>query len=303
MATKTTTIKQQEKAEARKAQADALHATIAEQVVSLRTSEVWVSYLDFISKFHSYSFRNTMLIRFQMPHASQVAGFRRWQELGRQVRKGEKSLKIFGYRERKITVEEDQEENQNPSTLPGTIRALPMRYFPVLSVFDISQTDLVEGSEDQRLAKHLRGEDTAGLYEGLAAWMTSQGWNIECHGAGGANGYMDAETKSIVIAPHLEAAQATKTLIHETAHALMHSKITDYQTHRGVYETEAESVAYVVAGAFGMDTSAYSIGYVAGWSNFDAETIEETGNRVLKCAHQLIDALTNAEEQAPAHGA
>lgn len=296
MATKTTTTKQ-EKAEARKAQADALHATIADQVVSLRTSDTWVSYLNFISKFHSYSFRNTMLIRSQMPHATQVAGFRRWQELGRQVRKGEKSLKIFGYREHKITVDKDQEENQDPSTP----QASPTRYFPVLSVFDISQTDLVEGSEDQRLAKHLRGEDTTGLYEGLAAWMTSQGWKIHRHGAGGANGYMDAKTKTIVIAPHLEPAQATKTLIHETAHALMHSKITDYQTHRGVYETEAESVAYVVAGAFGMDTSAYSIGYVAGWANFDAETIEETGNRVLKCAHQLIDALTSAEEKEPAH--
>lgn len=283
-----TTNTKQAKAEARKAQADALQATITDQVAALRNSEVWTDYLNFISQFHSYSFRNTILIRAQMPYATHVAGFRRWQELGRQVRKGEKALKIFGYRERKTTVDEDQDDNNETSTN----NTFPMRYFPVVSVFDISQTDLIDGNEDQRLAKQLRGEDTAGIYDALAAWITSQGWIIHIEPTAGANGYTDSTNKKIVLSPNLEPAQATKTLIHETAHALMHSDITDYQTHRGIYETEAESVAYVVAGAFGADTSAYSIGYVAGWANFDPKVIEETGKRVLRCAHQIIDALT-----------
>lgn len=100
----------------------------------------------------------------------------------------------------------------------------------------------------------------------------------------------------------LSPAQAAKTGLHEAAHVILHADEdhAEYVEHRGTKETEAESVAYVVAGILGLDTSAYSVGYVAGWSNCDAETIKATAANVLRAAHALADALTEQPEAVAA---
>jgi len=90
-------IKNRRTVEQRREQAEALQHQITEQVEALRDSEAWTKFLDFAQNFHSYSINNLLLILGQNSNASAVAGFRRWQELNRQVRKGEKALKIFGY--------------------------------------------------------------------------------------------------------------------------------------------------------------------------------------------------------------
>src|SRR5699024_387335 len=103
----------------------------------------------------------------------------------------------------------------------------------------------------------------------------------------------------IAIHDELAPAQAAKTMIHETAHAIMHEGITQagYIEHRGIKETEAESVAYIVAETPRLGSRAYSLGYEAQWSQRRTALIKETAARVLKTAHQIIDAIT---EEAPA---
>ena len=122
----------------RQAEAEALHASIVEQVQRLVDSGQWRAFLEFARSFHNYSLNNLLLILAQNPDATLVAGFRQWQAKGRQVRKGEKSIKILGYREKKTETAADDET----STEEGRV----VRYFPTVSVFDIAQTDPVEGA-------------------------------------------------------------------------------------------------------------------------------------------------------------
>jgi hypothetical protein len=118
----------------RKEQAAALHESIATQVEQLRDSDRWTAFLQFAGAFHTYSLNNVLLILAQRPDAERVAGFRKWQALGRQVRKGEKSLRIFGYSTKKVTEQDENGETQEK------------RYprFPILPVFDIAQTDPID---------------------------------------------------------------------------------------------------------------------------------------------------------------
>lgn len=302
MARKTTTKRT---AAERAEQAKELQASIAAQVEELRNSEQWRRYLDFLQAFHTYSLGNVLLILSQCPHATHVAGYRKWQELGRQVRKGEKALKIFGYSTKKITREEedqDQSATQTKEDENGQRVTVRVRY-PVLSVFDISQTDPIEGVEQvSEPVQLLTGEDTAQVVATVTEWLTGQGWTVTRETIqGSANGYTTTDgTRRVVIGDHLSPAAAAKTILHEAAHVLLHTDQdhAEYVAHRGVCEIEAESVAYVVAGLLGIDTSAYSIGYIAEWSNGKAEVIKNTAANVLRAAHTLADLFTTAEHAA-----
>ena len=86
-------------------------------------------------------------------------------------------------------------------------------------------------------------------------------------------------------------------MLHEAAHALMHAEADDYHQHRGIYETEAESVAYIVAGVLGLDTSSKSIGYIAGWTHGDVVTVKNTATRVLATARTILDGITEDDER------
>ena len=287
----------------RQEQAKALQSSIAEQVEHLRGTEQWRRYLDFMQAFHSYSLNNVLLILSQCPEATQVAGFRKWQQLGRQVRKGEKALKIFGYSTKKIAREDQDEspterietrEDQKGQTYDVRVR------FPVLSVFDKSQTEPIEGAEQiESPAQLLTGDDTAGVISTVTDWLTSQGWSVAHEPiAGEANGYTTTDGSRRVVADQgLSPAAAAKTLLHEAAHVILHADKdhAEYVEHRGTCETEAESVAYVVAGMLGIDTSAYSIGYITEWSDGDAELIKNTAQNVLRASHTLADQFNTAE--------
>lgn len=284
-------IKNQKTAEQRRAEAEQLHSTIAAQVEELRDSEQWTRFLDFMGSFHNYSVNNLLLIHAQCPGASRVAGFRTWQKLGRQVRKGEKGIRIFGGRD--VTVTEEDEKTGEETERRVT------RFFPV-SVFDMSQTDQIEGMEGfESPAKRLKGDDQDDITGAVTDWLTAQGWTVDFEPIGGeTNGFTDPEARRVVIDANLSPAQQAKTALHEAAHVILHSEedISEYIAHRGIKETEAESTAYVVAGILGMDTSSYSIGYVAVWTSEDAaEVIRETAARVLKAAHTLAEAITEDE--------
>lgn len=263
-----------------------IETKLVNQVESLADSGQWQRFLDFTASFRSYSFNNLMLIWAQLPEATRVAGFRQWEKLGRHVRKGEKSLKIFGYSTKKTTETDDESGEETTKR-----RA----YFPVLSVFDISQTELEEGrTDDSSIVTLLTGADETDIFGRVADLMRGQGWTVRVGNTGIANGYTTTDgTREIVVGEKLEPAQQAKTMIHEAAHALLHADETaaEYIQHRGVKETEAESVAYVIASMLGLDTAAYSIGYVAGWADADLEMIRSTAGNVLKAVGILSDAL------------
>ena len=291
---KNTKARPRKTTEQRQVEAKALHEKLAAQVEALASSGQWQKFLDYAASFHSYSINNVLLIATQCPHASQVAGFRAWQEKGRQVRKGEKAIKIFGYSSKKITEKNDQtgEEEEKKITI-----------YPTLSVFDISQTDPIEGAETySHPARRLEGADDAELYARTAAYLEGIGWSVNREAIPGeTNGYTTTDgTRRVVVDANLSQAQAAKTAIHEAAHVLLHAEEdhAEYVAHRGVKECEAESVAYVVAGIFGLDTAAYSVGYVTGWTGGDAETIKETAANVLGAAHTLAEALEPAADAA-----
>lgn len=135
----------------------------------------------------------------------------------------------------------------------------------------------------------------------MAAYLTAQGWNVSREPTGKRrNGYTTNEGQRVVVDSSLSPAQAAKTALHEAGHVTLGhlaDDFTEYLTHRGRYE--AESVAYVLAGLLGLDTSAYSVGYVVEWvERAEADVIKESAARVLQAVHTLAAALLAADENA-----
>ncbi len=213
----TTTTKRPAKSpEQRKLEAEALHAQLVDQVELLTDSDRWREFLDFSGSFYRYSLNNVLLILAQHPTAAEVAGFRAWQGKGRQVRKGQRAIKILGY-STKTTTEED------PATGEETTR-VSARYL-ILSVFALDQTDPVDGHEDaSTVTVRLTGDDPAGIYTRMHDHLTSFGWTIAREPIPGEmNGYTTTDgTCRIVIDADLTPAQTAKTLLHEAAHVVLH---------------------------------------------------------------------------------
>lgn len=296
MARKTYTPQQREAArEARAAKVEQMHDELTAAVDALTESGQWQRWLDFLGSFHQYSLNNTLLIQVQCPHATQVAGFKAWQAKGRQVRKGETAIRIFG-KPFRIVSETDE------ATGEKTRRAVKCPP-PVVSVFDISQTDPIEGVEQPTApVAQLQGDDPADLFERIAAWMTGQGWTVTREQIPGeVNGFCTIDgSRRIVVDADLSDAHAAKTAIHEAAHAILHTDEDGKGTtepDQATCELEAESVAYVVAGLHGLDTSDYSVGYVASWSGGQAEKVKATAIRVQEAVHLIAEALTDETEE------
>ncbi|MFY2791374.1 ArdC family protein [Rhodococcus sp. MALMAid1271] len=149
------------------------------------------------------------MILAQKPEATQVAGFRAWQQRGRQVRKGQKAIRIYGYSSRIVT-------ETDPATGDEETRKVPT--FPILSVFDHSQTDPIEGHpQPEEIAQLLTGADPDAIYDRVAAIMTGRGWTVTREAiASSANGYTTTDgSHRIVVDAALEPAAAAKTMIHE----------------------------------------------------------------------------------------
>jgi antirestriction protein ArdC len=246
-------------------------------IQELLDSGDWTRYLSLQAKLHRYSFRNTLLIMTQCPEATQVMGFRQWQKLGRQVKKGEKGIAIFApcrYKRK----EEDGEEQE---FLGG---------FKIAYVFDISQT---EGEAIPQPCRGLQGDD-AGLLERLVSYAQSQSIQVEVKPLLNCNGFCqftEQKASLIAISSDLAFLHQAKTMAHELGHALLHGE-TDYLAHRPTCELEAESVAFIVLDYFGLDTSDYSFGYIARWQEEDSiKTLKQSGQAIQKAAAQIIDAL------------
>jgi hypothetical protein len=127
----------------------------------------------------------------------------------------------------------------------------------------------------------------------LTSHLESRGRTISREPLTHASGYTDPEALRVILAEGISVEQSAKSLIHETAHIELHhvDSVEEYRQHRGRIEVEAESVAYVVAGLCGFDTSAYSIGYIAGWSDEDVTMIRDSASCVLAAVHNFAGML------------
>lgn len=268
------------------------------------TSGRYAEYLSAMSKFHSYSFGNVMLILMQNPAASHVAGFHAWKKnFGRTVKSGEHGIKILAPCPYRCFIEQDRlDKNGNPvldvTGKPLRERTLVQRMrFRIVTVFDISQT---EGKELPSIGvSELRGD--IAHFEELANAITSVSPVPILYAAppGTAKGCFNHVTEEIMIRPGMSQRQTVKTLLHEVSHATLHRRKANGPPPKDqrTREVEAESVAYVVCQHFGIDTSDYSFGYVAGWSKGkELDELKASLDTIRCCAANLIDAM---EQRCP----
>jgi hypothetical protein len=262
---------------------EGLSAGIAE----LTTSEKWTQYLDVQSKFHRYSPNNVMLILMQNPYATRVAGYNAWKALDRQVLAKESALRILAPMKYK---KDDAPEGEEAREIRG---------FKLVPVFDISQT---EGPDLPDIVSKLEGLAPEGVFVKLTEFAQGIGFRVERPESldSGANGdTTHSEGRIRVVSTNSEAQQA-KTLAHEIGHALLHDPGVEATNElaRGLKELEAESTAYVICTALGMDTSDYSFGYVAGWAGGAPEAIQgikASTRRIQKAATAVLKTFEVGE--------
>ena len=248
-------------------------------IMELFDSDRYKEYLKVMSKFHNYSLNNTVLIAMQRPGATFIAGYRAWEkEYGRHVKRNEKGIRILAPAPYKILREVEKKDPDTGRVVLGKDgnpitekREITIPAFKVVSVFDVSQT---EGREVPTIAVDMLTGDVDNYKEFFAALEKTAPVpvvfeNIE----GGTHGYYHLVDKRIALQKNMSELQTLKTAIHEITHAKLHdidlksSKDKQKQLDSHTREVEAESVAYTVCQHYGLDTSDYSFGYVAGWSS------------------------------------
>jgi antirestriction protein ArdC len=274
-------------------------------ITELFDSERYKEYLRVMSKFHNYSFNNTLLIAMQKPDASLVAGFSAWKNnFGRNVMKGQKGIKIIAPSPYKI---KQEMEKIDPGTQKPVIgkdgkpvteeKEVTIPAYKVVSVFDVSQT---EGRELPDIAVDELTGDVDRYKDFFAALEKTSPVPIGFEKiAGGSHGYYHLEDKRIAINEGMSELQTLKTAIHEIAHAKLHDIDLDApkdeqppRVDRHTREVEAESVAYTVCQHYGLDTSDYSFGYVAGWSSGrELSELKSSLETIRSAAAEIIDSI------------
>lgn len=248
-------------------------------------SDNFREYLTVMSRFYDYSANNCLLIMKQCPHATLVASYKKWQnDFQRQVKKGEKAISIIApVSHKKKNKKTDEDE------VYYTFRAVP--------VFDLSQTD---GKELPSIkVNELRGEvesyDTLirkliGISPAMISFEIVEG---------SAKGFFRQKENEIVVRCGMGQEQTVKTLVHEIAHALLHSENGEQKdADRNTREVQAEGVAYVVCNRLGIDTSDYSFGYIAGWSGGkDTKVLSDSLEVIRKASKHLLDSLDSIDKK------
>ena len=254
---------------------------------ALLTSDGWQRWLRTRSRFHRYSLRNTLLIAFQCPHATHVAGFRRWLELGRCVRKGEKAIRILAPVRYRQPQAERTDKNETEQRLVG---------FRLAAVFDVSQTEALPGVEPAPLeppGQPVSGDSHAHLLTALEQHAATLGFTVQYEPLEGRAGYCSSREKRVVVDSALPPNGKVATLVHEIAHA--HG--IDYTNYsRPEAELIVESVACIVCGSLGLDTSSESVPYLAGWNDDQAaERIKLLAGTIDEIARTIERALDATE--------
>lgn len=274
----------------------ALSKHLEEGIGDYLQSDTFRRYLDFVSKFHHYSPKNIQLILEQQPKATRVAGFQTWKKMERYVKKGEQALYIY------VPSIREEKDKEGKPILDKDGNPKKVVSFLLRPVFDVSQTKGKElpkqlyNIEDDLTDKQLFPK----LYQSLVDLSTVPISLESFKGMG--SGYYDPTEKKIVIKEGLGQVMTLSTLIHEMTHARLH---TDSSARFGddTYrrqEFEAESIAYVVSSHLGLDTSDYSFGYLASWTEHghdielftdSLKTITEEANRLIQDIDKVMDKV------------
>ena len=274
-------------------------------ILEVFESERYKEYLRVMSKFHHYSFNNTILIALQKPDASLIAGFNAWKNThGRTVKKGEKGIRIIAPAPFKVKQETEKLDPKTNMPLVGADgnaiteeKEITIPAYKVVSVFDVSQT---EGKELPSIGVDELTGDVSQYEDFFTALKKASPVPIALeHIEGSAHGYYHLAEKRIAIDDNMSELQTLKTAIHEIAHAKLHDidlnapkEEKENHPNQRTREVEAESVAYTVCQHYGLDTSDYSFGYVAGWSS-GKELSELKGSleTIRLAASELIDSI------------
>lgn len=248
-------------------------------------SDALVRYLDMISLFHQYSFCNCLLIAMQMPIATFVAGFHRWKQLGRFVKKGEKGIAILapmvGKRRKKDEVPSTDSEQSGVPVVFG---------FRTVFVFDVTQTDGAELPEFSAIAG-----DPCELQSKVVDLITETGIGFEyVDQLGGANGA--SYDGRIAVVDSLPPAQKFSTSVHELAHELLHRGERCDSTTKTVRETEAEAVAYAVCRWAGLECSTRAADYIQLYAG-DEKLLLQSLELIRDVAAKVITALSLDSEK------
>ena len=273
-------------------------------IAELFDSERYKEYLKVMSKFHNYSFRNTVLIAMQKPDASLLAGFSAWKNnFERNVMRGQKGIKIIAPSPYKIKQEMQKIDPHTQKPIIGKDgkpvteeKEITIPAYKVVSVFDVSQT---EGKELPDIAVDELTGDVDRYKDFFAALEKTSPVPIAFENIeGGSHGYYHLEDKRIAINEGMSELQTLKTAIHEIAHAKLHDidlnapKDEQPRVDRRTREVEAESVAYTVCQHYGLDTSDYSFGYVAGWSSGrELSELKSSLETIRSAAAEIINSI------------
>lgn len=268
----------------------AIIQTLENGVRDVFDSEKYKSFLQMCGKFHQYSFNNVLLILSQCPKAQVCSSYTTWKSMKMPVKKGEKGIKIlcpitYSYKKKNSSNDDGNTVEDTDTLVVQGVR------FKIGHVFDVSQ---VEG--DLLTLTNELTDDTESLKKLVDEFINSSSVKVTFDSSlkkGGANGYYDLNTKSISLREGMSGMQTFKTLIHETAHSILHdNKNVKYS--RKEAEVQAESTAFVVCSALGLDTSEYSFGYIASWSSGkDIKELKDSISIIEKASKEILECINS----------
>lgn len=252
-------------------------------------SEQLTKYLDTMARFHQYSFSNCMLIFAQKPDASNVAGFGKWKEFNRFVRKGEKGIAILAPLVRK---KKDESGSNATDSSKSSSDEKVLFGFRIVYVFDISQT---EGEDLPEFAT--LGGDPGSYIDALTGIYQEKGIQLNF----GEQLPRDANGMSqggvVTIKESLPPPQKFSTMVHELAHEMLHWNDERDNITKSMRETEAEAVAYVVCRGIGLECSTRASDYIQIW-NGDDKLLLRSLDRIRNVASEVLQRLSVKERQA-----
>lgn len=248
-------------------------------VQNFRSTEEYIKFLKFIKNFHSYSFANTVLIFNQYEDATRVAGYKTWEKLGRTVKKGSKGIEIMSPRccKKKVKI-------KNKDTNEEKEEEMEFLTFRPVYVFDISQTEGAELPELQKVLNTNNREDLLKILTNFSPFSIKY-----CNLSGRCKGYFNTKEKYIAIDNKLSIDDKVSVILHELTHGLYDDY--NYKDERELSEIFVESVAFIVADYFNLDTSVCSFRYINSWASDDAKKVIDLGTKIQNTAKSFIEKL------------
>ena len=270
-------------------------------------SDNYKNYLNTMAKFHNYSINNTLLINQQKPDATLVAGYDSWvRNFDRHVKKGERGINIIApapfKTEREVPIinpETGQPILKKDGTPYTEKKEVTIPYFKITRVFDISQT---EGRDLPTIGVNELLKDVDGAKDFIESLKKVSPIPIEFGETNGdSKGFYSPVDNKIVVKDGMSDAQTIKTMVHEISHAKLHNPDRAEENagkSKGTIEMEAESIAYIVCQHFGIDTSDYSFGYIAGWSEGkETDELKKSMNTIRETSSEMIYRVEGSMRQ------